>query len=74
MSNPIVLMFTRSTVTKSTKTNISLILCIEEPFDRADVRFLLFPEEFDTFLDDLFPFGVREGPEGMKLLTWHAIR
>jgi hypothetical protein len=56
MSIFIVLMFTKITVTKSTQTNVSLVLFIEELFDSTKVRLALPLEELDAFLDDLFPF------------------
>jgi hypothetical protein len=74
MSILVALVFTRSTIAKSIKANICLVLRVEEPFNRTDVRFLLLSKELDTFSEDLFPFRVRKGLEGLELFTQHAIR
>ena len=73
MGLPGILMFTRSTVTNSIKTNTSLMLFIKKPFDCMEIRFLLFVKKLDALENDFFPFGAREAFESMEHLCWHAI-
>ena len=66
-----ILMCIRSTVTDSTKANFCFVLSIEKSFDGAKIGFWLLLEKIDTFLDNLFLFGLREALESMKILPWH---
>jgi hypothetical protein len=73
MGLPGILMFTRSTVTNSIKTDTSLMLFIKKLFDCMEIGFLLRAIKLDALENDFFPFGAREAFEGVEHLRWHAI-
>ena len=73
MGLPCILMFTRSTVMNSIKTDMSLILLIKKAFDCMEIGFLLLAIKLNTLENDFFPFGAREAFEGMEHHHWHAI-